>query len=157
MRRLLLILSLLALLAPAAAFALRGQPGDGTLVIENGRGVVQVTARGGLIGRADSARITIEDPNPNDGTVIISGAVRAHDLSDTKTVYTGTDIRFRITSGFFRIKVVGVGINLGAVARGSVIIQGVGGPDDGTYAFDNDAPQSLPDVTTRFFLGSNGG
>src|SRR6476659_4497437 len=62
MRRLVLILLVIGLGVPAGALAVRELPGDGSLVVDNARGLVVVRARGGIIGRFDSGRITIEDP-----------------------------------------------------------------------------------------------
>ena len=62
MPRLLLILLLIGLAVPAGALAVKELPGDGSLVVDNARGLVTIRARGGIIGRFDSGRIVIEDP-----------------------------------------------------------------------------------------------
>jgi len=56
------LLSVLALFVPGAA---NSQPPaqNGTLSIREGRGIVQLDARGSMTGRANG-RITITDPKP---------------------------------------------------------------------------------------------
>ena len=64
--RKLLVPFLLLLLLPATAFAREPTPppaSNGTLSIREGRGIVQLNARGSVTGRV-RGRITITDPNP---------------------------------------------------------------------------------------------
>ena len=74
MRRLLVPILLAALLAPAAARATPGFPGDGTfsaadgtVSVRNANGKVAFVARGSFIGYCDSCSIWVNDPNPADG------------------------------------------------------------------------------------------
>src|SRR6266496_848249 len=97
MRRLLLILLASCLLIPAGAVAVQQLPGDGTLAVDNARGLVTVRARGGIIGRFDSGRITIDDPIEGDGSLPrVYGADRIIELSPTTKLYKGEDVRFRL-------------------------------------------------------------
>src|SRR3954470_14179597 len=60
--------------------------------------------------------------------------------SDTTTVYTGVNLRFRIV-GRFRATVRGTDVDLSAVGQGKVGLKGT----DGTYAFNGDPRKALPD------------
>ena len=155
MRKLLLLCLLIALAAPVAAVAGKRAPGDGTLAVRDGKGMVYVAARGGLIGRCEKrCQIMIDDPIPGDGSgPIVFGEEHSRHITDTAVLHTGTDIRFRIVGGAYKVRVTGNGLNLSAVGRGFVIIDGAGG-DDGEYALDGGAFESLPDEKARFPVGS---
>ena len=93
MRRLVLIMLVLGLSAPAAALAVRELPGDGTLVVDNARGVVTVRARGGIIGGSTRAGLTIDDPIEGDGGApFVYGADRVSVLGPHTTLYVGEDV-----------------------------------------------------------------
>lgn len=152
MNRLAVVLLLGALAVPAAALGQRGAPGDGSLVVANGRGLVIVTARGGLLGAVGAGRVIVESQSGPDATVVVSGADVQRQRGEAKAVYTGTNLRIRL-GGSFRVRIVGVNINLSAVGRGTVVLDGSGAIDDGTYAFNDDDPLSVPDAPARFPLG----
>jgi len=59
------LLVLLALLIPTAAQSSTSVPQNGTLSIREGRGIVQLDARGSMTGRVNG-KITITDPKPYD-------------------------------------------------------------------------------------------
>src|SRR5438128_7394951 len=97
---------LVALGLPAGSGALTAATGDGTLVVKDGRGTVSVAARGGIIGRFDSGSVWIDDPVLGDGSgPIVYGYSTERQLTATRTLYIGTDVRFRLIGGFFRAKV----------------------------------------------------
>ena len=146
MRRLLIALALVALAVPAAAAGVRLDPADGTLSVRDGRGTFTVNARGGVIGSFARGRVIITDPVDGDGTgPIVSGDDWHKDRSDTTTVYGGTRVRFRLIGGSFRIRMVGVGVNLAVVGRGTVTLNGQGTDDDGTYSVDGATYAPVPD------------
>ena len=120
MRRLCLIL-LCGLVAVPAALAAVSAPGDGVLELSKVNGSVVVTGtRGTLWGQIDKGRLVVSDPIVGDGQVLVSGAEtkRAGVLEGT-TVYSGTDIRFRVTGGRYRLSLKGSGIDLTAVGVGT--------------------------------------
>ena len=80
MRRFVPILSSSWLALPAAAWAIppASSPGDGTLVVDNGRGQVIVKARGGIIGRFDSGRLISTTSIESDGAGADRLRRRAH-------------------------------------------------------------------------------
>src|SRR6266496_1076950 len=115
MRRLLVTFAVLMLCLPAAGMAERRGPNDGTFSLRGGRGTFTVNARGGVIGTLVRGRVIITDPLPDDGTgpiVSLSSDDWRVERNSNTTVYGGTNIRFRLLGGTFRIKVVGRGVNL---------------------------------------------
>src|SRR4051812_27796635 len=108
----LIVALLAALVVPALSLGAPGKPTDGTVVVRNASGTISIVANGGVIGRFDSGRIVLEDPKSGDGTgPIVYGAEAIRDLTDTKTMYIGTDVRFRLIGGFFRAKVTAYGLD----------------------------------------------
>ena len=74
--------------------------------------------------------------------------------SETATVWGGTKVRFRIIGGTFRIVVRGRGINLSYVGKGSVILNGAGTDDDGTYAVNGGDYNLIPAFALPFALSA---
>src|SRR2546427_5931108 len=108
MRRFGLIFALLgtAVVLPALSSGAPGPPADGNVVVKDARGTVSIVVTGGMIGRFDSGRLVIDDPKRGDGTgPIVYGAQSIHDLTDTKTLFVGNNVRFRLIGGFFRARV----------------------------------------------------
>jgi len=142
MRTLLAVLASAALAVPALAWAASSTVDDGTLSVKNGDGVIFVVARGTIIGACDRCRVSIVDPSPDDGAPpVVDGAETHKDVSDTHDLYLGTDIRFRIVGGIFKIRVSGYGVDLGVVAKGWVRILAY---DSNTGTFSvNGAPRRL--------------
>ncbi len=146
------LLGVLAALAALPALALAAPGGDGTLSVRKATGTISVAARGTLLGHCDRCTVIITDPDPTDGRppfVTPLSAVRTA-LSDTRTSYTGNDLRFRIVGGFFRVKVFGTGIDLSVVASGAVTL---GDGTAGTYSVDGAAFAPVPDARTTLPLG----
>src|SRR5712692_6020698 len=155
MRRL-LSFAMLALLAyPAASAARERSPSDGTLSVRDGRGMVVVTARGAVIGSLAQGKITIVDPIDGDGTgPIITGEDWSREVSDTTTTWGGKKVRFRLIGGFFKIRVVGRGINLSVVGKGTATLNGAGTLDDGSFALNGSDYLAIPDLPVTFVLAA---
>ena len=155
MRRLLVPILLAAALVPAAALAAPGSPSDGTVSVKNADGKVAIVARGSFIGYCDSCSIWVNDPDPTDGSApTITNSDTSQILSDTRTIYRGTAMRFRMVGGFWRVIVQGKGIDLSGIGHGQIVLSGTGGSTDGTYQFDGDIYRSMPDFELRFILGT---
>jgi hypothetical protein len=154
MRRAIFACALIALAVPAIGFASRGADGDGTLVVRNGTGVIHVVATGTVIGSCDHCTIWIDDPKPGDGSgpIVTGFEGKRDDITDTKSRWSGTDIRFRLIGGFARTRVRGSGIDLYAVGRGSVTVRGFLN-NVGTYAVDGGERRPLPFEPLSFQLG----
>jgi len=135
---------------PAVAWAASTGADDGTLSARNADGVIFVVARGTIIGACDRCKVSIVDPSPDDGAPpVVDGAETHKDVSDTHDLYSGSDVRFRIVGGFFKIKVSGYGVDLGVVAKGWVRIRAY---DSNTGTFSvNGAPRRLLPVDREVF------
>lgn len=160
MRKALLFIVALAIALPAAAAATLSGAGDGTLSVENGRGKVTVQARGGLLGRLDRGSVTIFDLTPTDPyDPVVSGDDQPVVLvGETGIRYRGSDLRFRIIGGSFRVVVQGRGIDLSVVGRGFGTLEGET-IDPGLYSLDGaDCRKQpamcevLPELPIRFKL-----
>ena len=68
----------------------------------------------------------------------------------------GRNISFRAVDGRYAVTVLGSGIYLSAVGRGTVLVDGAGdqGVADGVMSIDDEPYQSLPDIATSFELGT---
>ena len=163
MRRTLLACALtaLALALPAAGTAARrgdaATAADGTVVIKNATGTIWIRARGAIIGRADEiVKMTVNDPIAGDGaTPVVLGADDTEKLTKTKSLYVGTDVRFKLLGGYSLVKIVGTGISLSVVGSGKITMDGgLGGSRrNGSYSIDDAPFQALPDSFTTFAFG----
>jgi hypothetical protein len=154
MRRLLTFAVLaLALALPAGAAARLSGSSDGTLSVKDARGIVTIQGRGGVIGSFAKGSVLINDPIDGDGTgPIVTGDDWSKEKTDTATQWGGTRVRFRIIGGTFRIVVRARGINLSFVGRGSVILNGYGTDDDGSYAVNGGDYNLIPAFALPFQL-----
>lgn len=150
------LLLVLALLVPAAASS---QPAaqNGTLSIREGRGIVQLDARGSMTGRVNG-KITITDPKPYDTKrPVVYGSSKTTYRNVRTTLYQGKNLRFRLIGARFNLRIQGRAIFLSAIARGTGVIDGTGDPTanifyDGVWSLNDSPYQSLPDVATSFDL-----
>jgi hypothetical protein len=152
----LLIFSALFVAAPAAA----GAPTNGTLSVKDGRGMVQLSSRGTIIGRIERGRITVTDPKPFDARKprVLGYDTARRSRNQKTTVYTGRNLRLRSTGGYFHVRFQGRGIQLSAVGRGQGLIQGLpddptaGAISDGMWSLNDEEYRSLPEEVTGFDL-----
>jgi hypothetical protein len=148
MRALLTFAVLVALALPAGSAARTQGATDGTLSIQDGRGTITISARGGVIGSFARGSVTISDPVEGDGTgPIVTGDDWSKERSDTTTTWGGTKVRFRIIGGYFRVVVRGRGVNLSLVGKGQVTLKGAGTDDDGTYSVNGAGYSAIPDLS----------
>ncbi|MDQ2969091.1 MAG: hypothetical protein M3R37_12325 [Actinomycetota bacterium] len=155
MRALLTFAMLAALALPAASAARNQGASDGTLSVRDARGMVTISARGGVIGSFARGSVTISDPVDGDGTgPIVTGDEWSKDRDATTTTWGGTKVRFRIIGGSFRIVVKGRGINLSLVGRGNVTVDGAGTGDDGSYSVNGGEYLAMPGFPFAFPLSS---
>jgi len=164
MRKSVLILLVCLLAVPAVGTAaLLAKKGDGTLSVEEGRGVVVLSVRGGVIGRFDRGAITIVDLTPRDAfEPKVWGASREFDVrGGTGERHVGQNVRFRLIGGEFFILVNGSGIELSAVGTGWTTLTGRG-RNPGVFSLEGEdcsTPRSkcrdLPDEARTFRLGSD--
>ena len=156
MRRLVVLVGVLALALPAGAGALKRGPGDGSLVVENAKGVVTIAVRGGIIGRFDQGTIEVFDPVLGDGPApVVRGYQKIRELGPRRTQYSGEgDVRFRLIGGAYRVRISAIGLDVSAVGKGTVVLDGSGFADQtGRYSLNGDPFKPLPSVAARFTLG----
>ena len=159
--RLLLIAAaaVLVLATTAVASGRRGPVEDGTLSVRDGRGAVLLRMKGGVIGRFARGTLTVTDAVGADATiVVVRGEDRTRYPSGRTTVYSGSNIRFRLSADKrIVVKIEATRINLSAVGRGDGWLDGRGDPDegiyfDGSYSLNGDGYKSLPDERFPFAL-----
>ena len=157
----LLVPFLLVLVLPATAFArlTPPKPANGTLSIREGRGIVQLNARGSLTGRL-RGRIAITDPNPYDSKrPVVYGATKTTYKNDRKVIYQGKNVRFRLIGALYTIRLEGRAIFMSAIGRGKGQVDGDGDVQadifyDGVWSLNDEPYHSLPDDPTAFELMS---
>ena len=163
MRAPLLVVLVFLLAVPTAAAALAVTTTDGELSVDSGRGRVTVDARGGVIGRFMDGRVSILDLTPEDAfdPVVFGDELPSVVLPSGAILYRGTNVRFRLVGGRYRVTVTAVGIDLSAVGNGLVWLESDGSRFPGTYSLDGDDCQllrakckPLPELRTRFKLGT---
>ena len=157
MRRLLTFAVLVAALAlPATSGARERGMNDGTLSVRDGRGVITIQGRGGVIGSIVQGRVTITDPVDGDGTgpIVTGEDFPPVERDENTTTWRGNKVRFRIIGGAFKVVVRGRGINLSFVGKGNIILNGAGTEDDGTYAVNGSDYSPIPDFAFPFPLSA---
>ena len=157
-------------LVGAAAFvggARAVDPGNGSLSVDRGKGVVVLELRGSILGRLGNGTLTVTDLTPRDrytATVVARKMKDSRIIGLRTTRYRGQGIRFRMLGGGYRIVVRGTGIALSAVGHGAVTLDGDRKTvldDTGVYSLDgvdcSQEPQTctaLPDDPERYTLGT---
>jgi len=144
-----------------AGAAAAGRPPlqDGALSVRDGRANIMLKMKGSTIGRIGNGRLVVTD-SPAGATIVVRGAGREHPVNGNTTVYSGTNIRFRVADDRrFSLKIAGKGLNFSAVGRGDGWIDGWGDPAggvffDGSYSLNGEPYRSLPDERTRFDLAA---
>lgn len=165
MRRILVLLVVLALTVPAVAAARKLTPGDGTLVVRSGDGRVWLNDfRGVVLGRIATGTLVLVEPKGGDcDTQLVWEAddqwPRVRTVGDDRVfecVYrTTSGMRFRVVGGQNTLRVNGRGIALTAVGKGTGHLRGTPSLlDDGTYSLDGEDWRSLPDDGRFVRIGS---
>ena len=154
-----------AALAALAGLAGAAEPNVGALSVERGKGVVMLDLRGSVLGRLATGTLRVTDHTPGDRFVaLVVGRKLVQERVGPRTVlYRGQGMRFRMLGGGYRIVARGTGIDVSAVGRGVVMLDGepkVPGEDTGVYSLDGAdcelEPQlcaPLPAEPERFVLG----
>jgi hypothetical protein len=167
MRTLVLLACSLASAAALAGGARAEDPGNGTLSVARGKGLVVLEVRGNILGRLGSGMLTVSDLTPRDkytATVVARKMRDVRALGPRTTRYRGQGIRFRMLGGSYRVSIRGAGIALSVVARGFVTLDGeriTFLEDAGVYSLEPGVDCSveptsctpLPDEPERLALG----
>jgi hypothetical protein len=153
MRRICLILLVSAFAAPVAALAADRVSGEGSLVFSDANGTIIVQGKGVIFGHFDQGALMVLDYRPDDpnASITVSGSkVRADKATGT---YSGSDIRFLFPSGRYTLELIGNGIAVSAVGKGSVSVTGAGTNDDGTVATNGGRPQEVARGSASLVFG----
>ena len=163
MRTVALLCALSALTFPALGGATARD--GGVLSVAGGKGVVVVQLKGSLLGRLEHGSLTVTDLTPGDrfAPIVTGRRLRQVRLARSTVLYKGEQLRFRVVGGSFRVAIRGKGIDVSAVGRGFVTLDGdraEPGDDAGTYSIDGvdcsvepDACAPLPDDPVRILIG----
>jgi len=153
MRRLFLIAFAGVMLMPAAAFAERLAPGDGSLVVSGANGRLTVSGQGLIYGYFGSGTITVVgDYKPDDVNSLPSVTGATQSIVGKNTVYTGASVRFYFPGGQYTLIVDATNIDISAVGHGTFSSIGRGLPNDGTFVVDTSKPRSI-DTPGTFSFG----
>jgi hypothetical protein len=144
----LLVLGLSAGLASGALVA-----PSGSFEVKGGRGTVQISGKGVLVGRLGKGSLEILDLNPND-----QWSPRVNGIPRGKAVtLRGKNVSFYIPGGRYRVTAYGSDISISARGTGTVSLNG--DPDavgyTGMYAVGDDDFAPLPEVPTKTTFGPN--
>jgi hypothetical protein len=163
-------LALISCASAVAVVALAGvagaaEPDVGTLSVERGKGVVMLDLRGNVLGRLASGTLRVTDQTPGDrfAAHVVGRKLTQTRVGPRTVLYRGQGLRFRMLGGGYRVVVRGAGIDVEAVGRGVVMLDGdpgIDGDDTGVYSLDGAdcgvEPQlcaPLPTEPERFVLG----
>jgi hypothetical protein len=164
MRKLVVLVCSFAVLAVAASLAWAAEPTSGTLSVDRGRGTVMIDLRGSVLGRLTSGTLRVTDQTPNDRFApLVTGKKFTWERVGPRTVlYRGQGLRFRLVGGGYKMLARGTGINVSAVGRGNVMLDGEPrwpGDDVGLYSRDGADCSSestsclpIPEDAERFAL-----
>jgi len=146
MRRLGLVALSILFAVPALSLARSLPPGDGTLVVRNGKGTILLQVRGAVIGWMGNGKLTLTDNDPYDeNTPVVRGVTKSKQVNDSVTVYRGKKIRYRMLDGSYRLRFEGTGIHLSAVGHGWVTFDGDDAyVSDGTYSLNGAPFEPIP-------------
>ena len=141
------------------------EPTVGVLSVVQGKGVVMIDVRGNVLGRLTNGTLRVTDVTPGDryGAYVVGRKLTQTRLGPRSVLYRGQGLRFRMLGGGYRVVIRGTGIDVEAVGRGIVTLDGeprVPGEDVGVYSLDGAdcevEPQRcapLPTEPERFVLG----
>ncbi len=156
-----------AVAAAAALVGLAGaaEPNVGVLSVVQGRGVVTIEVRGNVLGRLTNGALRVTDHTPGDrySAYVVGRRLIQTRVGPRSVLYRGQGLRFRMLGGGYRVVIRGAGIDVEAIGRGIVTLDGeprVPGEDVGVYSLDGaDCElepllcEPLPTEPERFFLG----
>ncbi|HZQ66717.1 MAG TPA: hypothetical protein VFA66_15990 [Gaiellaceae bacterium] len=159
MRRLALIIGVVALTLPGVAGALRAGPGDGTLAVDNAKGSIQLRVKGGIIGRFDQGgTIDVYDPIAGDGAApVIKGCEFKEQVGPRHWECSSSqaEVRFRLIGGLYKVTIEANGIDLSIVGRGSAVLDGSGFDDQtGRYSVNGGSYQPFPHISTKLSVST---
>jgi hypothetical protein len=160
MRRLTLLLFSLLLVPSALA---GNSAGDGSLVVKDvSARIVSVYGSGLIYGHVDQGTVIITEYKPATtaiksaipSTMTVTGSNLIKLPAGTSTRYFGSDIRFVLPNGSYKLQIDGVGIDISAVGKGTVSAIGTGTFLSGTLATNGGKPLPLGSGSTTLVFGA---
>ena len=138
-------------LSAAVASGAPVAPSGGSFEVKGGRGTVQITGKGVLVGRLGKGSLEIVDLNAND-----QWSPRVNGIPRGKTVtLRGKNVSFYIPGGRYKMIARGSDISISARGTGAVILNGdpdaVG--DTGMYAVGDGDLVPLPEEQIKATFG----
>jgi hypothetical protein len=154
MRRVVLVTLLVALTAAPSAEAgglmQFASVSTDALLLERGKGIAVIASRNGaILGHLRAGRLTVVDLGRNSRVRVRGEIEKTERLGPRAKAYWGTDIRFSILVGRWRVQIKGRGINASAQIRGTVRLRGT----RGRYSIDNGEEHPWPRRWRTFRLG----
>jgi len=151
MRRIVVFLTLCALAAPLAAFAVPRALGDGTLAVRDLNGRFVVHAKGGIVGRCDRCVLRVDERNdeePIDPRVFGAKGLDLDGDGDFDR-YQVRDGRWKIIGGSFHVVVSSAtDADISLVGKGWGSLRGTAG----TYSLNGGDFLTVPTEITPFTL-----
>jgi hypothetical protein len=152
-----LVLTVLATVMLAVPVAFAGDtPGDGTLSVKRGRGLITLTFTGTMIGRINARRIWVRDYDRFDNTnpKLQGCKPKVSTLGTYVCQGRNLNISFRLLDGKYGVYLRGAGIFLSAAGYGKGTVDGKGdtGVNDGVWSFNDGPYRSLPNDLQTFEL-----
>jgi hypothetical protein len=118
--------------------------------LENGRGVALFRVRGGLLGYFGRGAVRITDlPRGVETEIEVDGEENVRRVNDRTVVYSGRAVSFYLLGGWWRARIQGRGIDVGAQVHGSLALVGRAG----TYRLRDGDEHKWPEKRRVFQLG----
>jgi hypothetical protein len=153
MRRLILIATfvlagLAALPAGDALLSTATTEGSVELSLRDGRGLAVISRRGTVLGRLRRGRIVATR------NVFVANWSSKRKISDNLVAYRGRRMTLRVFSGDgrWRIRLRGRAVNVSAVVRGSLTLDGANSGETGLYSIDGGPVRAWPRTRQNFSL-----
>jgi hypothetical protein len=151
----LVALTMLALALSASTATGGANPPGGSLEIKDGRGIVEITGRGVLVGRIEKGSLEIVDLTLDDQwSPRVNGIPRGRMVG-----LHGKRISFYIPGGRYRLVARGTDISISVRGTGTAVLNGA--PDavgaTGNYRLGDTAPVPLPGEATKVSFGTGDG
>jgi hypothetical protein len=127
---------------------------SGSFKVEGGRGALQITGKGPLLGKMGKGSLEITDLSPND-----QWSPRVNGIPRGRTVtLRGKNVSFYVPGGRYKIVAHGTDISISARGTGTVMLDGDPDPvgDTGMYAVGDAALTPLPVEATKVSFGPSG-
>jgi hypothetical protein len=156
-----LALALGAVVAPGALSApLLGTGGGGSLAVSGANGSLVVTGQGVIFGYFDQGSLLVFRYNPDSATDAISVEGASAHTGSGVTIYSGSQVRFLLPAGRYTVEVVGSGIDVSAVGRGTINVSAsptsASPLSTGSLALNGGRPASFAKVAVPASFGDVG-